>query len=261
MTGLLHMAVVLPLIGAFFLAVFWGSFQKAFRTLNRLSLLIVFKCIGVNLRIENAENIPRNKACLFVANYEHIIDTLLVAYAIPGYCIVTGKFFHGHSSLSILERLWMLQSRFERALVIDPRYPIYNYFTMDKIIHKLRSGSSVSMFCNDVPSTAELIGDVRTGAAFVACHASVPLVPITIHGSHRITEMIRFFLLGKGSYQPITITIRFNKTITIGKEIALDQTTHYLDISRIYEEQIRTNYVDIIAQQQKETRHGTGEKI
>ncbi|NTW49621.1 MAG: 1-acyl-sn-glycerol-3-phosphate acyltransferase, partial [Chlorobiales bacterium] len=65
---------------------------------------------------------------------------------------------------------------------------------------KLRDGKSVHLFADGTRSTDGSIKPFKRGAFLLAARANVPVLPVTILGSHRIT--------GKGSFKMFPGTIR-----------------------------------------------------
>jgi 1-acyl-sn-glycerol-3-phosphate acyltransferase len=133
---------------------------------------------GMHVRIEGIANIPAG-ACVFVANHASNVDPMAVVPAIP-------------RRVSILVKREMFRVPiFATAMRLAQFVPVDRFggegaASVDAALPLLKQGASFLIFAEGTRSPDGRLRPFKLGAVRMAIEAKVPLVPMSVVGTHRI---------------------------------------------------------------------------
>jgi len=171
----------LPLILYSFLT---GSVDLLYRV-SRAGVLFILRAVGVRVRVEGLENIPPG-VCLFVANHSSNADPPAVVGAIPRRISILAK----DSLFRIPVVSWAF--RLARFVPVNRANPEAAVASVDRAIEYLKQGVSFLVYPEGTRSTDGRLLPFKKGSFVMAIKASVPLVPISVVGAHRILRKNEF---------------------------------------------------------------------
>ena len=185
--------------------VMYRTAMQAVRWGNRLS--------GVSVRIEGVDKIPPG-ACVFAANHASNVDPLAAVPAIPRRVsiLVKRELFR----VPILS----LAMRLAQFVPVD-RYGGEGAASLDAALQLLRQGVSLFIFAEGTRSPDGRLRPFKLGAVRMAIEAGVPIVPVSIVGSHMIMRKREWAL------RPGEVSVRFGPAID-ASEYTLDRRAELL---------------------------------
>jgi len=177
---------------------------------SRYGLLIA----GVNLEVEGAELVPRDRPLIFMGNHQSNFDIMALFHAIP------------------IRFNWLAKEELFRVPFFGPSIKSAGYIpinrgdgrdalkSLDRAAKLISAGTSVTIFPEGTRSTDGHLLPFKRGGFILAAKAGVPVVPFTIVGSREINPPDNFLFL-----RPGTIRIRFSPPIPTGGRGAQQQAT------------------------------------
>jgi 1-acyl-sn-glycerol-3-phosphate acyltransferase len=132
------------------------------------------------VRIEGLENVDRTHPVIFVANHSGLHDILSLAAYLP----VQFRWIAKKSLFSVPFMGWHM--RRSGYISIDRENPRNAARSIIKAAEEIRSGVSAIAFPEGTRSRTGELGKFHSGAFALALRARVPLVPVTLEGSHRV---------------------------------------------------------------------------
>ena len=168
-------ALILASLGA---VVFFrkASWQQA---LFRLWARWILRICRVRLEVSGTENIGVSEHHIFVANHSSLIDVPVLAACLPvGVCFLVKQ---------ELFRIPLFGAYLRRTgqIPVDRSGPKASF--PDTIAAALRAGEggkSLVMFPEGTRSPS--LGEFKDGAAWIAIHSGIPLIPVGISGAARV---------------------------------------------------------------------------
>ena len=165
-----------------------GHFNMDFK--NRSSLAVVkwaFRvCLfisGVKVTVLGEENVPKDKAVLYVANHRSYFDILLTYVRVPG---ITGYISKKEMNRYALLRNWMTNLH---CLFLDRKDIKQGLKTILTGIEKLKSGISIFIFPE---GTRNKVNDTflpfHGGSFKLSQKSGCPIVPIALNNTSAIFE-------------------------------------------------------------------------
>lgn len=145
--------------------------------------------------VKGKENLPKEGPLLIVCNHNHLADAPIVASSIPLKSVFMAK-----------EDLW--QNRWSRYWVENfGAFPVKrgsaNRDAIRQAEHWFRQGWAVIMFPEGGRSKNGQLKTALPGAALIASHASVPILPVALTGTDKLRNLWWCFL----HHPRITVTI------------------------------------------------------
>jgi 1-acyl-sn-glycerol-3-phosphate acyltransferase len=133
---------------------------------------------GVLVTVEGAEHVPRNTACLFVANHVSYSDTPILMGHLPADFRFLAK-----ASLFKVPIIGTHLKHGGHVGVVrdDPRAAVESLAHAARILKEEQT--SVVIFAEGTRSHGEGMREFRSGAAHLAIQTQVPVVPLAIMGS------------------------------------------------------------------------------
>ena len=141
------------------------------------------KIYDIRLNVTGKENIPAHGPAIFVSNHQGYAD-------IPITCAVLDRFQFGFVAKDDLERIpaygkWIKQIRSVYIKRDDARASLR---AIDEGIALLEKGFSLLIFPEGTRSKGGPVGEFKKGSLRLATKPGVPVIPVTINGSHRVYE-------------------------------------------------------------------------
>lgn len=144
--------------------------------------------IGVRIRVRGSENIRAEENYVYMANHSSLVDTpALFAYLPYQFRIMAKK--HLFYVPFMGWHLWTAGN-----FPVDPSDPRKTANSLRKVIDGVRAGKSLALFPEGTRSRDGRLQEFKPGGFKIALRAGVPIVPVTIRGTHAV--------LPKGSLAP-----------------------------------------------------------
>lgn len=167
----------------------WFYMKKNYKKACMQSLRIVqwaFKGVmffsGTTYEVHGIENIPEDKAVLFVANHRSFFDVVLVYSQLP---YLTG-FVSKDGILKVpLLRVWMKRLNCLFLKRNDPRAGLQMILDAIELIKK---GVSVFIFPEGTRNAGDELLEFKAGAVKMATKTDCPVIPIAITGTREVLE-------------------------------------------------------------------------
>ena len=190
----------------------------------------ILMMVGVRTRIVNIENIESEKAYIIVANHLSNFDILSLTAHLP------------------LQFRWVSKKELFRIPIMGPAMRAAGYVSIDRqnpekawahlfeARSKLEAGFSLMFFPEGTRSPDGEIKRFKSGAFVLSLHTGLPILPVTIVGSHDIMQK-RSFLFRPGKVDLIIHPPISPSGFTIDQkhefaEVVRDQIAAQLEKSR-----------------------------
>lgn len=190
MFDVLRSCVVIPLIYLYTLvmgtlALLFSFFDPDGRRQHwcaRTWCRMIAATVGARVTVEGLENVPRDQACVFVANHQSYLDIP----AIWGYVPVQFRIMAKRSLFYVPFMGWFLW----RAghIPVDRENARAAVASVNRAIAKLRAGCSLVIFPEGHRSAHGELQEFKPGGFKIAQKAGVPIVPVTIIGTGRVLK-------------------------------------------------------------------------
>jgi 1-acyl-sn-glycerol-3-phosphate acyltransferase len=137
---------------------------------------------GARVNVVGLENVPTDSAAVFVANHSSYLDIP----AIWGYVPVQFRIMAKRSLFYVPFMGWFLS----RAghIPVDRENSRAALANINRAADKLRAGCSLVVFPEGHRSADGVLQEFKNGGFKLAQKAGVPVVPVTIIGSHRVLK-------------------------------------------------------------------------
>lgn len=148
---------------------------------NKFSMMLargIFRLTGSSVKISGVENIPGDKAVLFVSNHQSHMDSAVI----HGFIKLRKGFIADKEVRNIpILRTWL---KYMKSVFIDRTDMRHNVRCMEESIRILREGCSMVIYPEGRLDEGKQLGEFRKGCVRLAIKAGVPIVPLTIKNSH-----------------------------------------------------------------------------
>jgi 1-acyl-sn-glycerol-3-phosphate acyltransferase len=133
-----------------------------------------------HLEIEGLENLDPERPVILVANHSGLHDILSLAASLP----IQFRWIAKKSLFRVPFMGWHM--RRSGYIAIDRDNPRETAKGIVKAAGEIRNGISAIIFPEGTRSRAGILGRFYSGAFTLALRTGVPLIPVTIEGSHRV---------------------------------------------------------------------------
>ena len=157
------------------------EYMATLKEVGRQFSVTMVKFTGSNVEVEGAENIP-DGAVLFISNHPSLFDIAMFLGYIPRPAGFMAKI--EISRIPILSK-WMLEYN---CLFLDRTNLRQSAKAINEGIAKLKSGISMIIFPEGTRSKSREMLEFKHGSFKLATKAKVPIVPVTMDGTHEIFE-------------------------------------------------------------------------
>lgn len=182
----------------------------AFGWVNRLA--------GMKIEKEGIKNIPKDTACLFVANHQSILD---VTVTYPMMIDRTGFIAKDNLKKVPLLNIWMSKLY---CFFLDRKSKRAGLDMILYSIEKIKEGISIFIFPEGTRNRDNLneVAEFKSGAVKMASKTGCPIVPVAIKGTRPVLED-HFPFLKKGN-----VKVKFGEPIIID-ELDEENKKHLAD--------------------------------
>lgn len=143
---------------------------------------------GAKVKVIGAENLPTDRAVLFVSNHQGNFDIPLLL----GHINKPKAFIAKIELLKLpLIRTWMRQMN---CVFMDRKDMRQSLRVLNEAAEYLKQGYSMVIFPEGTRSKGEAMGEFKPGSLKIALKANVPIVPVTIRGSYKLMEQNGFVI-------------------------------------------------------------------
>ncbi|ODA42868.1 lysophospholipid acyltransferase family protein [Desulfosporosinus sp. BG] len=143
---------------------------------------------GAKVTVIGAENVPLDRAVLFVSNHQGNFDIPILLG-----CIDKPKAFIAKAEILKIPIIskWMKQMN---CLFLDRHDMRQSLRVMNQAADYLKKGYSMVIFPEGTRSKGNTMGEFKAGSLRIALKANVPIVPVTIKGSFKLMEESGFLI-------------------------------------------------------------------
>lgn len=172
-----------------------------YHRLARLWSAISVRIAGVRVVAEGQERVPAGTPVIYMCNHQAAFDILALYLAAPGRFAWIAK--------EELFRIPVFGHSMARAgyIPLDRSHGRRALRSMEEAAAKIRGGTSVVIFPEGTRTPDGALLPFKSGGFLLASRAGVPIVPVTINGSHRVNPSTRREL------RPGTIRVTFGDPI------------------------------------------------
>ena len=182
--------------------------DKVSRSLIRWIFRVILFFSGTKITVKGQENIPKDRAVLYIGNHRSYFDILVTYTTVPGSC--------GFVAKKELSRIPLLKNWMEliHCLFLDRSDIKQGLQMILSGCEEIKSGTSICIFPEGTrgktPSELEL-GEFHNGSFKMATKTGCPIIPLSISGSREILEA--HFPKIRGTH----VTVTYGKPIIPGE--------------------------------------------
>jgi 1-acyl-sn-glycerol-3-phosphate acyltransferase len=158
------------------------EFDEYVRKILRKFCTTVIKWAGVKYEVRGLENIPTDRAVVFVSNHQSNLDPLLLVAALDKPYAALAKI--ELSKLPVVPT-WM---GFLRCVFVDRDNIRASVLSMKKSVEVVKSGYSMTVFPEGTRSGSAELAEFKAGAYKIAEKAKSDIVPVCINGAYSIMK-------------------------------------------------------------------------
>lgn len=160
-----------------------------------------FDLTGSNVKVFGEENIPKDRACVFVSNHQGIFDI----HAMLGYTGLPIGLISKIENLKLpIIGAWMVAMD---CVFIERGNPRNSLLQIKKAAEYVTGGLSMVIFPEGTRAKSDNLGEFKPGSLKLATKAKAPIIPVTINGTYKIFEE------HNKRIQPANVTITFGEPI------------------------------------------------
>lgn len=142
----------------------------------------LMKIAGCKVNIKGLENIPKDRAVVFVANHQGDYDVPLTMVMLGAPPAMVAKI---ETKKIPMVRTWM---ELLDCIFIDRQDPRQALTAMKDAGKILESGKNIVVFPEGTRSRGDHMNEFKTGVFKIPFNAGAPIVPVAIDGSYKIME-------------------------------------------------------------------------
>lgn len=179
------------------------------------------KLSGARVKVEGLENIPKDRAVLFVSNHQSNFDIALLMSFIDKP--------KGYISKIEMAKLPLLRSWMKNinCVFMDRSSLKKSAEAIIEGVKVLKEGHSLVIFPEGTRSKGTTMGEFKGGSFKLATKAKVPIIPVTINGSYKLMEA------NNNKIKPADVTVYVHppvETANLSKEELLELPDKVKDI-------------------------------
>jgi 1-acyl-sn-glycerol-3-phosphate acyltransferase len=169
--------------------------------IGRIWVRWILATFGVTVQAEGLENIPSHAPVIFMSNHQSLFDIPAIVHTLP----VGWRFVAKKELVRVPVFGWALVTTGQ--IIIDRGNRVRAVRSLRKAAERIRAGSNVIVFPEGTRSPTGMLRQFKSGPFHLAVEAQVPVIPVTVSGSQRVTR--------KGSLEvhPGVVKIRYGKPI------------------------------------------------
>lgn len=164
-----------------------GKFDKRLQAASsqvivKMALKIILFIAGIKVTVSGIENVPKNKAVLYVANHRSYVDILLGYTTVP---TLTGFVSKKEMERVPFIRTWM---RFLNCLFLDRENLKEGLKTILAGIEKIKEGYSIFIMPEGTRNQKEELLPFHEGSFKLAQKSGCPVIPVAIYNTDEAFE-------------------------------------------------------------------------
>lgn len=137
---------------------------------------------GVRVDAQGTENVDRERPQVFMSNHQSVWDIAAIITAIP----VSFRFVAKKEVLQLPFIGWA--ARGGGHVIIDRGDNEQAVASLKRAARRIREGTNVIIYPEGTRSESGQLGRFKSGGFHLAIEAGVPVVPVTVSGSHHLTR-------------------------------------------------------------------------
>jgi 1-acyl-sn-glycerol-3-phosphate acyltransferase len=141
----------------------------------------VLPTCGVRVVHEGTEHVDPRRSYVFMANHQSLFDTAVLIHTLP----VSFRFVAKRELTRIPFFGWALAA--SDHVLIDRSHRERSVRSLRRAAERIRTGTSVIIFPEGTRSSTGELGEFKSGGFHLAIEAQVPILPVTVSGTRRIT--------------------------------------------------------------------------
>jgi 1-acyl-sn-glycerol-3-phosphate acyltransferase len=171
--------------------VVWGGIACLAAPFDRDGLAVVWcgrnwvRCIfwtcGIRADADGLANVPRDRPCVYMSNHQSVFDIAAIIATLP----VAWRFVAKRELTWIPFFGWALAVGGQ--VIVDRRNREASVSSLARAAERVRAGANVIIFPEGTRSPDGSLREFKSGGFHLALHAGVPIVPIAVSGSRRIS--------------------------------------------------------------------------
>ncbi len=171
--------------------VFWASVALGAMVVDRSGETVIW--IGrrwvrwilatcrVRIEVEGLENVPERAPVVFMSNHQSLFDIAALVHTIP----VSFRFVAKRELVRIPIFGWALAV--SGHVIVDRHNREKAVRSLHRAAERVRGGTNVIIFPEGTRSASGELQPFKSGGFHLALEAQVPILPVTVSGSQRIT--------------------------------------------------------------------------
>jgi 1-acyl-sn-glycerol-3-phosphate acyltransferase len=161
---------------------FFNPYSRMNDFFSRSWANVILWAAGVKIIVKGLENINSNQSYIYMANHQSLFDILAVLKILPAKVrfIAKKELFKIPVfgwALSAVGMIKIDRSNRERAIV-----------SMNHALSTIKGGISIIIFPEGTRSKDGLIHEFKKGGFVIAIKGAIPVIPVTIYGTHNILQ-------------------------------------------------------------------------
>lgn len=157
-------------------------------------------------RIEGRDNVPKRGGVILASNHLSFIDSVVIPLTAPRKVVFLAKaeYFTGTGIRGALSRLWFTALGMIPVERDDHRAA---QDSLDAALEVLKRGDAFGIYPEGTRSRDGRLYRGRTGVAWLALTAGVPVVPVALEDTQRLQPV------GSRLPRPVRVTVRFGEPL------------------------------------------------
>jgi 1-acyl-sn-glycerol-3-phosphate acyltransferase len=135
----------------------------------------------IRVECEGLDRIDLARPCVFMSNHQSVFDTAVIVHTLP----VSWRFVAKRELLFVPFFGWVLG--LGGHVIVDRGNHERAMRSLVRAAERIRNGTPVVIFPEGTRSASGTLGSFKSGGFHLAMQAGVPIVPISVSGSQRIT--------------------------------------------------------------------------
>jgi 1-acyl-sn-glycerol-3-phosphate acyltransferase len=176
---------------------------RAVRALGRTWIRWILGTFRIRVLVEGLENVPLRAPVIFMSNHQSQVDIAAIIDSLPP--PVSWRFVAKKELVRVPVFGWCLVTTGQ--IIIDRGDREKAVASLRHAAERIRNGASVIVFPEGTRSPTGSLRPFKSGPFHLAVEAQVPIIPVTVSGSQRITPK------GRLEVHPGQVKIVFGKPI------------------------------------------------
>jgi 1-acyl-sn-glycerol-3-phosphate acyltransferase len=141
----------------------------------------IFWTCGVRVEVQGLENVDPARPCVFMSNHQSVMDTAALVLTLP----VSWRFVAKRELTWIPLFGWAM--KLGGHVIVDRAHHQRAVASLHRAAEQVRRGTNVVIFPEGTRSASGEMRAFKSGGFHLAIEAQVPILPVTVSGSRRLT--------------------------------------------------------------------------